>query len=67
MRATVEESFPTSTRAEIVLQVLYIHGIQDNRKAATHDQLWKMSDSLNRRIQSAQVDFHESSLKGLQE
>lgn len=63
----MEELFPTSTRAEIVLQVLYIHGIQDNHKAATHDQLWKMSDSLNRRIQSAQIDFHESSLKGFQE
>ena len=29
--------------------------------------LTKMSDSLNRRVQSAQIDFHESSLKGFQE
>ena len=28
----MEELLPTSTRAEIVLQVQYIHGIQDNHQ-----------------------------------
>lgn len=60
LKVTVEELFPTSEKSGVILQVIHTASKTisvSHTAAATNDQLWKMSNSLN--SQSEYIDFHD--------